>query len=584
MLQLFLKTSAISQEDWAKAYSRIVALTAAFPLPLLRIESYNGFQREQDKDYLDLVVNPGSDNEYVAFYGDYMSWTSGMTVRFYKNWDKHCELAVLKNLLDPTKPITWFAPTPFKDDGSLPMTNGQPTAHGYIDTEGALYEYAVIAIAIALENLLPGRAFLVAPDQDIRHVEHVIKWLETHFREDYALPLYFDKKELLASFAQEYADPVHLVERMEHLYRKQFKRNMVFALEYIGFEPTFRFYADVLSQCVPSTFGFYDILQAWIAATQDLERTLHLISANKRLILERGDHERAAHYDLNEVLEKLLDDFVLWTPQQREALDRFYTNKQALETGDENLWGTLLRMAGHRVDICPIVATREELFEAFMYHDPKNGSVFKKTIDTWLEKNADAFEQLMAEVSTTSHASYDIESDQITEDHTDLIENERTREAILLQYPAHERFFIEKAMAVNPAYFDLNEHLEDLYRRIWKTIHESKHLDYVSGIQAESNRAKKTLILHQLKEKRHATTAGCDFERWLAEEEDPNVLLCLFLLLSLKIYDRARAYARYRVLHDRTLWAVWRHGGIYATAQSDLLAQQQPHISHGTDR
>ena len=104
----------------------------------------------------------------------------------------------------------------------------------------------------------------------------------------------------------------------------------------------------------------------------------------------------------------------------------------------------------------------------------------------------------------------------------------------------------------------LDEALEDLRQRIWKTTREGEHLDYVRQIREESNEDKKTLILRQLKEKRHVVTAGADFERWLSDETDENVLLCLCLLLSMKIYDRGRAYARYRILHDRELWQFWR--------------------------
>lgn len=128
----------------------------------------------------------------------------------------------------------------------------------------------------------------------------------------------------------------------------------------------------------------------------------------------------------------------------------------------------------------------------------------------------------------------------------------------------HERFFIEKAMSANPAYFRLDEALDDLYRNLWETTFEEEHLTYVRQIQAESNGDKKTLILRQLKEKRSVTTAGPDFEQWLVAEEDPDVLFFLRLLLSLKIYGRPQAYARYRVLHDKALWDVWRKGGKYA--------------------
>ncbi len=561
MLQLFLKTSSITDNDWSKAYRKIVELAEAFPLRLMRIESYNGFERDQqDKDHFDLIINRGQADEHLSFYGDYMSWTTGTSIRFYKNWSKHCELELEKANSDPKMPVTWSPPTPFKDDGSVPETNGESTKYGYIDVRGALYKYAIIAIGILLENRFPGSAFLTAPDDDTYDIDQVHTWLEGHFGENFDLPIYFDKKRLLDSFLNYYDDPKHAVERLEHLYRKQFKRNMTFAVEYIGYEPTFRFYAEVLSNCWFGTFGFSDVLNSWIAATQDLESTLNLVAESKRLRLERGDAEQARKYDLNQILEELLNDYILWSPRQREELECFYTNKTSLETGEEDLWGSIWRMVGHRVDICPIVATPDELFGAFMYHAPKNGRVFRRIIDDWLEKNSDAFECLMEKLANQNQHQTD------SEDRSDDENAETTfdDEPILLEYPAHERFFIKKAISKNPAYFQLDKALNDLCRWIWETTGEGEHFGYVAQIRAESNADKKVLIFRQLKEKRDAVTAGPDFENWLAAEEDPNVLLFLRLLLSLKIYDRKSAYARYRILHDKALWNLWRTGEKHA--------------------
>lgn len=557
MLQFFLKTANITDQDWAKAYRKIVELAEAFPLRLMRIESYNGFERDkQDKDHLDLLVHRGQADEHLSFYGDFMSWTTGTSIRFYKDWSKHCELEMQKANSNLQMPITWYPPTPFKDDGSVPEANGESTKYGYIDVRGALYKYAIIAIGILLENRFPGDAFLIAPDEDDYDIEQVHSWLEGHFGENFNLPIYFDRKRLLDSFLNHYDDPKHTVERLEHLYRKQFKRNMTFALEHIGYDPTFRFYAAVLSNCWFGTFGFSDVLNPWIAATQDLESTLNLVAESKRLRLERGDAEQANKYDLNQILEELLNDYILWSPRQREELERFYTNKQALETGDEGLWGSILRMTGNRVDICPIVATPDELFGAFMYHEPKNGRVFRKIIDDWLEENSDAFERLMEKLVDQNQYqtdSYDRDDDKNAGTTFD-------DELILLKYPPRERFFIKKAILENPAYFRLDEVVDNLCQRIWKTTVEGEHLSYVVQIRAESNADKKALILRQLKEKRDVVTAGPDFENWLAVEEDPDVLLFLRLLLSLKIYDLGRAYARYRILHDKTLWNLWRTG------------------------
>lgn len=517
MLQLFLQTATITANDWDKVYPQIVRLAEAFPLRLIRIEAYNGFERDkQDKDFFDLVVNRGQENDYLCFYGDWMSWTAGTNVYFYKNWEQHCELALQKTKSDPARPVTWFPPTPFKDDGSWQMANGESTTHGYIDPRGALYRYAVIAIGIFLENRLPGRAFLTAEDEKIGDIEQITAWLEGHLGEKFELPVYFDRKRLLNSFAAYYDNPRHCVERLEHLYRKQFKRNMAFALEHIGYEPTFAFYTEVLSNCWFGTFGFSDVLDPWIAVTQDLESALHLVTESKRLRLERGDTQQANKYNLNRILEEWLQAFILWSPSQREELEQLYTNQHALETGKEDLPGSIFRMTGHRTNICPIVVSSDELFEAFMYQDPKNGYIFRKTIDDWIEKNSDVFDRLLEKLSNKNQSSTNSADDDESDNAQPF-----DPEVILLGYPAHERFFIQKVIAVNPAYFRLDEALDDLCRSLRETTEEGPHLAYVAQIREESNADKKTLILRQLKDKRHEITAGSHFEQWLDDEKTP---------------------------------------------------------------
>lgn len=547
MFQLFLQSATITSEDWDKVYPQIVEVAEAFPLRLLRIESYGGYERnQQDKAHLDLIAQRGQPDEHLSFYGDWMSWTSGNSIRFYENWSKHCELALEPVKSDPGKPIIWRHPLRFKDDGSLLAANGESTKNYYVDTNGALYRFALIAIGMLLENRLPGRAFSVAQEEPAHNIERVLEWLEGHFGETFEMPLYFDKKRLLDTLKPHYDDPKHVAERLEQLYRKQFKRNMTFALEHIGYEPTFRLYAEVLSDCWFGTFGFSDVLSPWIAVTQDLESALNLIAESKRLRLERGDTKQAAKYDLKEILKSWLDDYILWPPSQREELRRFYTNEEALETGDEDLWGTLLRITGFRIDICPIVASKDELFEAFMFHEPSKGHVFRKTIDDWLSKNGDAFERLLEKLQTME------ESPSSASDETDDDNDDET--AVLEQYPLLERPFIEAVLQVNPAYFQLDAEIEALSQVVRKLMAEDAHQSMVAQIRAEPNELKKSQILYQLKEKRMVVTAGADFEQWLEEEEDPEALFFLRMILSLKIYNRGRAYARYRILHDRTLW------------------------------
>ncbi|NJL77468.1 MAG: hypothetical protein HC892_22945 [Saprospiraceae bacterium] len=155
MLQLFYKTSSISSHEWDEAYKRIESIAHHFPLKLIRVEAYSGYEPHLDKDHFDLQEHVNTQEECLSFYGDWDSYTTGTTIRFYKNWGKYILTELSGKETDPNKPITWFPHYPFRNDGTLPQANGQSTKYGYIDARNAAYEYAILAIGIMLENLLP---------------------------------------------------------------------------------------------------------------------------------------------------------------------------------------------------------------------------------------------------------------------------------------------------------------------------------------------------------------------------------------------------------------------------------------------
>ena len=562
MLQLFFKTSVISSKDWEQAYPRIESITAHFPLKLMRVEAYYGYQAQLDIDHFELREAVGTLDERLSFYGDSVSYTTGITICFYKNWEKHLINVLTGAETDPSKPITWFPHYPFRNDGTLPQANGRAPKNDYIDTRDALYEYAILAIGIMLENLLPNKVFLTAMEQNSENIEEVVAWLESHFKENFELPIYFDKKRLLASFINEYPDKSQAVCRMEHLFRKQYKRNMIFALDNIGYKPTFDCYADILSDSTFGTFGFADVLDPWIAATQDLENTLHLIAKSKQLTLERGDKKEVKEYDLSYILKKLLKEYILWTPLQREELDHFYTNKQALETGDESLWGMLYRMTGNRVNICPMYATQQELFEAFMYHEPKKGKIFKQIIDEWVEKNKDVFstlKQKLAEGGTHQSSSSDVDQ---SDNHDDEAEetaglNNFDAQVFLSQYPKHEQPFIEVALSKNPVYATIEKGIENMQQQLKEMAESPENKEHINNIKSSSKKENIAYIHKRIKKDIRCSVAPF-FEQWLQDETDKNVLFYLTLMMTLKIYDRNNAYVRYRLLSDKRYWEVWR--------------------------
>lgn len=568
MVQLFFQPAKITDADWAVAYAQIVALATAFPLQLMRIEAYNGYEKGLDKKHFELRENIGSAAESLSFYGDWVSYTSGRQVTFYKDWQKQVEKELVGEIANATKPITWYPPQRFKDDGSFPTANGLALCNNYINTNEAPYEYALIAIGVLLEKLLPNAVFMTAPDEHIGTVLKIVEWLEGHFKTTFELPLYFDKPRLLASFIGHYADKKDAVGRLENIYRKQFKRNLDFAIEHIGYEPTFDCYAEILTLYSFGTFGFSDVLTPWIATTKDVESILNLIAESKLYLIEQAkadptatwlDRELAA-YDLTDLLKKWLNEFILWTPQQREQLTLFYTNQQALETGKADLMDSLMRMGGYRINICPIHATYDELFEAFMYHDPKNGAVFKQIIDDWLAENATRYSDLVAALDQLTI------SETVAEELAESVEisskKASVQAAYLAQYPQAAQFIIKRALKANPIFLRIETAITELYGQFQAFIQAEANQSSIEVWKAETKAAQVQFIRYRLKKLRLCIHP--EFENWLVAENDPSVLFHLRLLMGMKFTDRPFVYTCFRVLWDRRYWEIWRTGTEYA--------------------
>ncbi len=100
MICIHIKPSSVIAQNWYIAYQQIEKIVDQFPLPLLRVESYNGYEKNLDKDHLNLKNNVGTELEHIAFYGDFMSLTNGNQIRFYKNWDVHCKLTLSGEIID----------------------------------------------------------------------------------------------------------------------------------------------------------------------------------------------------------------------------------------------------------------------------------------------------------------------------------------------------------------------------------------------------------------------------------------------------------------------------------------------------
>ena len=559
MIQIFLKPSRITQVDWEIAYYDITSIVKKFPTKIIRLESYYGYEKKLDKIHFDLVVEENTQSEHISFWGDWMSNTGKGTLKFYKNWEKQLEFSSRGGEIDLNKSIYWFKNIPYKNDGDVPSANGiLPLPARYLDTEGVHYQSVIIAIGILLENMFPNAAFLtVLWGEGIEEVEAVMEWLEHHFQKAFKKPIYFDKKQLLNLLRNEYGNDEELICRMAHLYRKKHKSNMQFAIQHIGYKATLSFYSKILADTGFGTYGFSEVLDPWIAVTQDLEATLELISeSKKRLLLDEEDEYRikeAANYDLTDILKKLLNNYILWTPIQREKLAYFYTNKQALEGKEEGIFEAINTIMGYRVDIAPICVDEQELFEAFMFHDPKNGQQYRQIIDDWKEKNIEKYENLKQQIEAQVQQ---IEENSL-EDFKDVEVEEDTSPSsdFLLNFAAQERYFVKKAINANPLFTEIERAIKEFKGRVIKVIKEDSDQNYKNKVKTLPKETNIKFIKSRIREIGYSVHP--DFEKWLEEVEDEETLFYLHFAMALKLYDRDSHFSRFRFLWNCNYWTKW---------------------------
>lgn len=88
MIQIFIQLSKVTQQTWEIAYERIKLIVENFPTKLVRLEAYNGFEPSLDKKHLDLIVDRGTNHEHISIWGDWISYSGSLTIKFYKYLDQ----------------------------------------------------------------------------------------------------------------------------------------------------------------------------------------------------------------------------------------------------------------------------------------------------------------------------------------------------------------------------------------------------------------------------------------------------------------------------------------------------------------
>ncbi len=267
-----------------------------------------------------------------------------------------------------------------------------------------------------------------------------------------------------------------------------------------------------------------------------------------------GNSEEPARYDYSAILNHLLDSHILWSEDERRAFKSLPNNLEYLETGKEDLWSAMRRMTGKRIEICPFYADQDELFEAFMYHSPQDGAVYKEIIDSWIEKN----EPKKREFLSLAEKVVDTSVDRFEKELIEEIALQSPKKEFLNRFDESEKFLVEMALRANPAYLEIDTLVESMYGKLDELIQAPENQRMLSAMRTDSKEVAVDKIRKRVKELRMSLTISSEFEKNIASEEDMNVLMRIRVLLLLKMPDRILGYTRHEILCDSRYWNQWR--------------------------
>jgi hypothetical protein len=546
-----IKTTGIKADDWEKAWQNMTKIVKAVPVTFFRYKHYTETKDGTSYFTTKLIENEGTDNENLSFKGDALSLCFGEYFMIHRNFEKLKELLPPVNVVED-KPVYWIPEKGIGDRYTI-YANGNTLGKEWgIKAGQSPHLYIILAIGILYENYFPEN-FFIWSDTPQDEVDKVHSWLENLFEQSFNKPICHDVSSMIVKLKKHYEKTIHIMTRVDCLYRSSESVKIHHFLAHFGNESTLFYYAHKLSKTSFGTYGFYDLLDAWMNVTKNLELTLALLARSKELLNLQNEKVKEEKYDLTVILKSLLKNYILWTPQQRERLDIFFTNKKRLETGSENLFDMLFRMKGMRIDICPIYATEQELFEAFMYHSPKQGQVFKQIIDDWVAQNEAIQLEVSEKIASVEQQIQDLQEQEESEyERPDEVE----KLGFLSAYLEKDRFWIEKAIEENPYCLNLDKGIEDIYEELEVFKNKVENALFIDEIRSETDTKKKDTIKINLAHQRFTVSKA--FYEALKKESDTEVLFHLRLFSSLKITDDDKKYFKFYLFSDLRYWNKWR--------------------------
>lgn len=554
MFDCYLHPS-ITQKEWASVYEKIKTLINDFPFPLLRkIPKPDNISFRVDivnNVSFDLYVNKDTDEEKLLFFSDAMTLTENFTTVYFKELNELKE-KFKRRAFRLDKSVLWADPT--IEDDRIFSFNGWTVGYGgtWWD-EGAWCELAMCAIMLLIEQEFPNRAFIRC-ERSETDWEAVLQFLEGTFDRTFDMPLLFNIESVILILKKDYAKPAEIVARLADIYPQQYYTIIEAGVKYIGFSATQDFCSKALGRNSYGTIGASQIINAWILATKDLEETVKLIGSTYenywKANYEKSENPKfiAKAALLEDFMQALIDEYILWTPKDRERLLLLPNSINHTKTGDiGDIFDALGLIGGMRIEICPIAATSNELFEAFMYADPANGKKYKQIIDKAIALQAEQLAKVLGQLKEIETLAEEKAPSLPPDEITPL----ETAEPLLLSYPRHHRAMLKKALKSNPYYFKRATEEPLLLKEIqaFYAKKESNLSELLKGATKESLNTYVERMLIRCKLKIVAPIWEA-----LKNSKNDNFQKALMCLLGLKFRNKTDRALVFLIVHDTDCW------------------------------
>jgi hypothetical protein len=525
-ISLLFDFKEISSFQWEKVWKECCRVLRFFPVPLGSLYSEKKWENPRYVWRTDFIQDKGTENEFLSFKTDMVSLEYGGTCELYRNLGKY-------PVRNDGRDILWA------EERKIDYLATSPATIWNIETGGAPYSLAILALGILLENRFPNHCVMHGDYSD-EQVERMRVWLAEILQTTVADPICNNPDRLWERLRGIFSQTDLLVRRFRALTRLDTQECFRFLID--------RGYSDALQNELiremtqyekVSQWGVIDVLYPYLEITEDLEQIVKLVQTVQK-------KNKKADFSLTLLLSILVDDGITINPFQGEIVGKWKNSNISLTTNVERFNRTLLRMAGFPTKI-DFYISPDKLLEIFGCTEPANGVKFQKIIENGTKRCQEKYQKL----------------EEVSEELFEKLEekiNEKTSyfetKAFMIQrnYLPSEEYILAQVEIQAPTFNDPEEmslYFAEQFGKMIRLYNEKYDQPYAFPSREAALRKLTTDIRDQFALRETSWEA-------IDEEQDLNILTMLTVFTDMKGQEKTFWDWRKFILESPELWPEMR--------------------------